>query len=78
MRCWGGVVVGGLADSWRVDYKELAKMEGLPPQDRKVVQRALATLPKRLEEAKQAEMGEMMGKLKEVWGSQFSRRDGVC
>lgn len=44
-------------------------MAGLPPQDKKVVQRALATLPPRLEQAKQNEMGEMMGKLKEVGGS---------
>ena len=52
-----------------VDYKELAKMTSLPPQDKRVVQRALASLPPRLEQAKQTEMGEMMGKLKEVCGS---------
>lgn len=46
-------------------------MEGLPPPDRRVVQKALASLPPRLEEAKQKEMGEMMGKLKEV-GRSFS------
>lgn len=41
-------------------------MSNLPPQDRKIVQKALATLPPRLEQAKQKEMGDMMGKLKEV------------
>lgn len=57
---------GWRADWWVADYKELAKMDGLPPQDRRVVQKALASLPSRLEDAKQKEMGEMMGKLKEV------------
>lgn len=57
---------GWRADGWVADYKELAKMDSLPPQDRRIVQRALASLPSRLEEAKQKEMGEMMGKLKEV------------
>jgi hypothetical protein len=34
--------------------------------DRKTVQGALRTLPPRLEDAKQQEMGEMMGKLKQL------------
>ena len=41
-------------------------MPGLPPQDRKIVQKALSTLPARINQAKENEMGEMMGKLKEV------------
>ena len=41
-------------------------MPALPPQDKRIVQKALQTLPPRLEQAKQKEMGEMMGKLKEV------------
>jgi len=41
-------------------------MDGLSVQDRGVVRRALGALPARVEEAKRKEMGEMMGKLKEV------------
>ena len=48
------------------DYRELAKMPALPLQDRKIVQKALAALPPRINAAKEKEMGEMMGKLKEV------------
>lgn len=48
------------------DYKLLAGMENLPPSDRKVVQKALRELPARISKAKEVEMGEMMGKLKEV------------
>ena len=54
------------------DYKELAKMPTLPIHDRKIVHKALLTLPSRINSAKEKEMGEMMGKLKEVgrWSSQ--------
>ncbi|KAI9732098.1 MAG: hypothetical protein M1834_004194 [Cirrosporium novae-zelandiae] len=48
------------------DYKQLSQMPNLPPQDKKIVQRALATLPLRINAAKDKEMGEMMGKLKEL------------
>ena len=49
------------------DYQELLRMDSeLPCLDRKSVKRALATLPPKLEAAKQREMGEMMGKLKEL------------
>ena len=41
-------------------------MPSLPPQDRKIVQQALSALPARINHAKEKEMGEMMGKLKEV------------
>ncbi len=41
-------------------------MPNLPMQDKKIVQQALATLPTRINQAKEKEMGEMMGKLKEL------------
>ena len=53
--------------SIRTDYKELSKMVDLPVQDQKIVRAALATLPSRISTAKDKEMGEMMGKLKEVY-----------
>ncbi|MCJ1433356.1 hypothetical protein MMC27_002716 [Xylographa pallens] len=49
-----------------IDYKELSKMPDLPVQDQKIVRAALATLPSRINAAKDKEMGEMMGKLKEL------------
>ncbi|MCJ1283244.1 hypothetical protein MMC26_002572 [Xylographa opegraphella] len=48
------------------DYKELSKMPDLPVQDQKIVRAALASLPSRINAAKDKEMGEMMGKLKEL------------
>ena len=54
------------ADRTTTDYKALSQMPALPPQDKKIVQKALATLPPRINEAKEKEMGEMMGKLKEL------------
>lgn len=50
------------------DYKTLAATldSQLPPEDRKIVQRALRELPARIATARDKEMGEMMGKLKEV------------
>ncbi|KAL4973441.1 hypothetical protein BDW66DRAFT_142104 [Aspergillus desertorum] len=48
------------------DYKLLAGMENLPPGDRKIVQKALRELPARISKAKDVEMGEMMGKLKDL------------
>lgn len=48
------------------DYKAAAQFQSLPVQDRKVVQKALAELPPRIQEAKDKEMGDMLGKLKEV------------
>ncbi|KAL4749160.1 hypothetical protein BDW72DRAFT_178759 [Aspergillus terricola var. indicus] len=48
------------------DYKLLAVMENLPPSDRKIVQKALRELPARIGKAKEVEMGEMMGKLKDL------------
>lgn len=48
------------------DYRQLAAMPNLSLLDQKVVQDALRILPPQLEEAKQKEMGEMMGKLKQL------------
>jgi hypothetical protein len=41
-------------------------MPDLSATDKKVVQKALAVLPARTKVAQEKEMGEMMGKLKEV------------
>ena len=48
------------------DYKELAAIPTLSPRDGKTVQQARVALPSLIEAAKQREMGEMMGKLKDL------------
>jgi tetratricopeptide (TPR) repeat protein len=51
------------------DYTTLSKppyFDILPPSDQKTVRRALVELRPRVEEAKNKEVGEMMGKLKQV------------
>lgn len=48
------------------DYKELAAMSILSAGDRKLVQRQLALLPPKVKEAQEAEMADMMGKLKSL------------
>ncbi|KAL4933280.1 uncharacterized protein BDV17DRAFT_251504 [Aspergillus undulatus] len=48
------------------DYKILAAMENLSLDDRKIVQKALRELPVRIGKAREVEMGEMMGKLKDL------------
>ncbi|CZT45356.1 related to tetratricopeptide repeat protein 1 (TTC1) [Rhynchosporium secalis] len=48
------------------DYKKLVKMSNLSAADRKIVQRQLVQLPPRTKAAQEKEMGEMMGKLKEL------------
>ncbi|KAN0083794.1 hypothetical protein V8E54_002882 [Elaphomyces granulatus] len=48
------------------DYKELAAMDNLSPQDKEVVQKALEELPRKIQDARENEMGEMMGKLKDL------------
>ncbi|KAL4878007.1 putative tetratricopeptide repeat protein 1 [Aspergillus karnatakaensis] len=48
------------------DYKVLAAMENLPVEDRRIVQRALRELPAKINKAKEGEMAEMMGKLKDL------------
>lgn len=47
------------------DYKRLLGLE-LASLDRDNAQKALATLPAKLDAAKQKEVGEMMGKLKQL------------
>ncbi|KAL5362031.1 hypothetical protein BJX96DRAFT_97039 [Aspergillus floccosus] len=48
------------------DYKVLAAMENLPPDERRIVQKALRELPARIGQAREKEMAEMMGKLKDL------------
>jgi hypothetical protein len=48
------------------DYTTLNKFSTLTPLDRKTVQLALKTVPPQLETAKQTEMSEMLGKLKQL------------
>lgn len=48
------------------DYRVLAAMDKLPPDDKRIVQRALRELPARINQAKEKETAEMMGKLKDV------------
>lgn len=48
------------------DYQALAEIENLPADDKRVVQRALRELPERINQAREKEMGDMMGKLKDV------------
>ncbi|PSS16729.1 hypothetical protein M430DRAFT_122331 [Amorphotheca resinae ATCC 22711] len=48
------------------DYKALSQMQNLSPADKKLVQRQLALLPPRIKAAQEKEMGEMMGKLKQL------------
>ena len=55
-----------LLSVYPIDYRELAQMSNLPAGDKKIVQSALSSLPSRINAAKEREMGEMMGKLKEV------------
>ncbi|KAJ6024091.1 hypothetical protein N7540_004888 [Penicillium herquei] len=48
------------------DYQVLSGMDNLPPEDRRIVQRALRELPDRIKEARDNEMGEMMSKMKDL------------
>ncbi|KAJ5120852.1 uncharacterized protein N7515_010240 [Penicillium bovifimosum] len=48
------------------DYQALAAIDSLPADDKKVVQRALRELPKRINKAREKEMADMMGKLKDL------------
>ncbi|KAE8356355.1 hypothetical protein BDV28DRAFT_110185 [Aspergillus coremiiformis] len=48
------------------DYKLLADMNNLPPDDTRVVQKALRELPRKIAQAREKEMAEMMGKLKDL------------
>ena len=48
------------------DYRALAAMDTLPPDDKCIVQKALRELPARINQAKEKETAEMMSKLKDV------------
>lgn len=48
------------------DYKALESMENLPPEDMRIVKKTLRELPERIGKAREKEMAEMMGKLKEL------------
>lgn len=48
------------------DYKLLSQLRNLPVADKRIVQKALASLPPLINAAKEKEMGDMMGKLKEL------------
>jgi hypothetical protein len=48
------------------DYKTLSQKENLSRTDRRTVQLQLMELPGRIKQAQEAEVGDMMGKLKEV------------
>ncbi|KAJ5256852.1 hypothetical protein N7478_012956 [Penicillium angulare] len=48
------------------DYQVLDKMESLPFDDKRIVQRALRELPGRVGEAREKEMGDMMSKMKDL------------
>ncbi|KAK4217747.1 Tetratricopeptide repeat protein 1 [Rhypophila decipiens] len=48
------------------DYQRLTTMDNLSLADKKIVKAQLRALPPRMEEAKQKEIGEMWGKLKDL------------
>ena len=48
------------------DYKAVNDLKTLGPIDQKIVTKALRELPSRIQEARDKEMGDMMGKLKEL------------
>lgn len=53
----------------RTDYTFLATATNLSPLDKKTVQKSMADIGPKLEEAKSNEMAEMMGKLKGLGNS---------
>ncbi len=55
-----------LTEGITIDYKTLSTMPSLSVQDKRYVTQQLRVLHPRIEAAKQKEMGEMMGKLKEL------------
>jgi hypothetical protein len=62
----GWLIIIGTKQLMIPDYTKLATFPNLTSLDRKAVQNALRIIPSRLEEAKQKEMGDMMGKLKQL------------
>ncbi|KAJ5239077.1 hypothetical protein N7468_003696 [Penicillium chermesinum] len=57
------------------DYQLLNAMT-LPPDETRIVRRALAELPERIKEAREKEMGEMMSKMKDL-GNGFLKPFGL-
>lgn len=60
------------------DYNSLSAMANLSDGDKKVVKRALAVLPARTKVAQEKEMGDMMGKLKDVSFAFLTFADTDC
>ncbi|TQS34441.1 hypothetical protein Golomagni_05177 [Golovinomyces magnicellulatus] len=60
--------IGGWSSlqSAQEDYKVLSKMPNLSPEDRKMIQRQMATLPARTKVAQDKEIGDLMGQLKNL------------
>lgn len=48
------------------DYQALVAIENISADDKRIAQRALRELPARINQAREKEMGDMMGKLKDV------------
>ncbi|KAI5309302.1 hypothetical protein KEM55_003566 [Ascosphaera atra] len=48
------------------DYNQLLQLGNLPPPDERLVKRNLKELPAKIAAARENEMGEMMGKLKDL------------
>lgn len=67
-RSRGKMELGGWANLQGADedYKELLQLKILPPQDERLAQERLRELPALINIAREREMGEMMGKLKDV------------
>jgi tetratricopeptide (TPR) repeat protein len=51
------------------DYQALVAIENISADDKRIAQRALRELPARITQAREKEMGDMMGKLKDVSSS---------
>jgi hypothetical protein len=58
------------------DYQALVAIENISADDKRVAQKALRELPARITQAREKEMGDMMGKLKDV--STFPWRSAAC
>jgi hypothetical protein len=60
------MLIDWLTENVFTDYKTLSQMNNLSPADRKLVQQQLLSLTPRIKTAQEKEVGDMMGKLKEV------------
>ncbi|MCJ1349684.1 hypothetical protein MMC31_007925, partial [Peltigera leucophlebia] len=64
---WANLQAAHEGNFVQADYILLTKSPSvLPIPDQKTIQRALSSLPARISEAKEKEMGEMLGKLKDL------------